>query len=258
LGRPFQLCALIMLTLDDISKYFGGLAALNEVCLKVKEGEFLGLIGPNGSGKTTLFDVISGVLKPSSGRVSFKGEDITDFYPDKICHLGIARTFQIPRPFKDLSVLENVSLGVLFGNAGQSASYSEQAAKRDAFQYMDFVGLRVDELTMPNELTAVGLRRLELARALATKPTLLLADEVISGLNQEEISEASSVLKRIKDEMGVTIIWVEHIMGALMSLVERVVVLDYGKIIAEGKPSEVSKDKKVIEAYLGEEEPDIL
>lgn len=246
-----------MLELYDISKYFGGLTALKEVSLKVEEGEFLGLIGPNGSGKTTLFNVISGVLKPSSGRVNFMGEDITGFYPDKICHLGIARTFQVPRPLKVLSVVENVLLGVLFGNSGQSTSYSEEAAKQDAFKYIDFVGLKVSELTMPDELTAVGLRRLELARALATKPTLLLADEIISGLNQEEISEASSVLERIRDEMGVTIIWVEHIMGALMSLVERVVVLDYGKIIAQGTPSEVSKDKRVIEAYLGEEEPEI-
>ena len=246
-----------MLELYDISKYFGGLTALKEVSLKVEEGEFLGLIGPNGSGKTTLFNVISGVLKPSSGRVNFMGKDITGFYPDKICHLGIARTFQVPRPLKVLSVVENVLLGVLFGNSGQSTSYSEEAAKQDAFKYIDFVGLKVSELTMPDELTAVGLRRLELARALATKPTLLLADEIISGLNQEEISEASSVLERIRDEMGVTIIWVEHIMGALMSLVERVVVLDYGKIIAQGTPSEVSKDKRVIEAYLGEEEPEI-
>ena len=248
---------LVMLNLYEISIYFGGLAALKEVSLKVERGEFLGLIGPNGSGKTTLFNVISGVLKPSSGRVSFMGKDLTGFYPDKICHLGIARTFQIPRPLKGLSVVENVLLGVVFGNSEQSTSYSEEAAKRDAFKYLDFVGLKAGGLTMPDELTASGLRRLELARALATKPALLLADEIISGLNQEEILEASSVLKRIRDEMGVTIIWVEHIMGTLMSLVERVVVLDYGKIIAEGKPSEVSKDKRVIEAYLGEGEPEI-
>jgi len=247
-----------MLNLDGIGKFFGGLAALSDISLKVEEGEFLGLIGPNGSGKTTLFNVISGVLKPSSGRISFVGEDITGLYPDKICHLGVARTFQIPRPLKGLSVVENVLLGVLFGNSGQSTHYSEETARQDAIKYIDFVGLKAGELTMPDELTAAGLRRLELARALATKPRLLLADEVISGLNQEEILEASSVLNRIRDEMGVTIIWVEHIMGTLMSLVERVVVLDYGRIIAEGKPSEVSKDKRVIGAYLGEEEPDVL
>lgn len=254
---PSLIQVLIMLSLDGIGKFFGGLAALSDISLKVEEGEFLGLIGPNGSGKTTLFNVISGVLKPSSGRVSFMGADITGLYPDKICHLGLARTFQIPRPLKDLTVVENVMLGALFGDSGRSTYHSEETAKRDAIKYIDFVGLKVGELTMPDELTAAGLRKLELARALATSPTLLLADEVISGLNQEEILEASSVLNRIRDEMGVTIIWVEHIMGALMSLVERVVVLDYGKIIAEGKPSEVSGDKRVVEAYLGEEEPEV-
>ncbi len=254
---PSLIQVLIMLSLDGIGKFFGGLAALSDISLKVEEGEFLGLIGPNGSGKTTLFNVISGVLKPSSGRVSFMGADITGLYPDKICHLGLARTFQIPRPLKNLTVVENVMLGSLFGDSGRSTYHSEETAKRDAIKYIDFVGLKVGELTMPDELTAAGLRKLELARALATSPTLLLADEVISGLNQEEILEASSVLNRIRDEMGVTIIWVEHIMGALMSLVERVVVLDYGKIIAEGKPSEVSGDKRVVEAYLGEEEPEV-
>lgn len=240
-----------MLEIDKVSKYFGGLGALKEVSLRVKEGDFIGLIGPNGSGKTTLFNVLTGVLKPTSGRITFMGHDITGLTPDRICHSGIARTFQIPIPFKTLSVVENVMAGVLFG--GSYAAYSDQEAKQEALRCMDFVGLKVDERTMPGELGVAGLRRLELARALATRPKFLLLDEVISGLNQEETEEACSILKGIKDEMGITIIWVEHIMGVLMNLVEEVFVLNFGELIAQGTPLEVSKDERVIEAYLGAE-----
>jgi len=240
-----------MLEVHAVSKYFGGLGALKEVDLRVNEGEFVGLIGPNGSGKTSLFNVLTGVLKPTSGKITFMGHDITGLIPDKICHLGIARTFQIPRPFKTMSVVENVMLGVMFG--GRYSTRSGEDARQEALRCLDNIGMKVTEATMPGELGVAGLRRLELGRALATRPKLLLLDEVISGLNAEEISEAASVLKRIKGEMGITIIWVEHIMGALMDLVERVIVLDYGEVIAEGTPSEVSRDERVIEAYLGAE-----
>lgn len=240
-----------MLEVHSVSKYFGGLGALKEVDLRVNEGEFVGLIGPNGSGKTTLFNVLTGVLKPTSGKITFMGHDITGLIPDRICHLGIARTFQIPKPFKTMSVVENVMLGVMFG--GRYSTRSGEDARQEALRCLDNIGMKVTEATMPAELGVAGLRRLELGRALATRPKLLLLDEVISGLNAEEISEAVSVLKRIKDEMGITIIWVEHIMGALMNLVERVIVLDYGEVIAEGTPSEVSRDERVIEAYLGAE-----
>ncbi|MDI6754274.1 MAG: ABC transporter ATP-binding protein [Thermodesulfobacteriota bacterium] len=240
-----------MLEVHSVSKYFGGLGALKEVDLRVNEGEFVGLIGPNGSGKTTLFNVLTGVLKPTSGKITFMGHDIIGLIPDKICHLGIARTFQIPRPFKTMSVVENVMLGVMFG--GRYSTRSGEDARQEALRCLDNIGMKVTEATMPGELGVAGLRRLELGRALATRPKLLLLDEVISGLNAEEISEATSVLKRIKDEMGITIIWVEHIMGPLMNLVERVIVLDYGEVIAEGTTSEVSRDERVIEAYLGAE-----
>ena len=233
---------------EALVKRFGGFTAVNNVSLKVDEGEIVGLIGPNGSGKSTIFNMISCALRPTSGSIRFQGKEIGGLLPNKICHMGIGRTFQIPRPIHRLSILENALVAAYFGQDGSSTrSESYEAARRA----LDMVGLPTTAGVEISTLGAAGLKKLELARALATAPKLLLADESLGGLDNSEMDQAADMLKRIRSEMGITIIWVEHIMGVLMRVVDRVMVLDHGEKISEGLPTEVAHDAKVMEVYLG-------
>ena len=239
-----------MLSVSGLAKMFGAFTAVSDVSFEVNEGEILGLIGPNGSGKSTIFNCIAGLYPPSGGSVRFEGEEIGGLTANRICHKGIARTFQIPRPFRNLSLIENVALSAHFGAAGRLARL-DCWSKAEAALHM--VGLPVDPRGRTDGLGAAALKKLELARALATGPRLLLADESLNGLDHSEMDQAADMLERIRREMGITIVWVEHIMGVLMRVVDRVVVLDHGEKIFDGKPAAAQGDKRVIEVYLGSE-----
>jgi branched-chain amino acid transport system ATP-binding protein len=232
-----------MLRVEGVTKRFGGLVAVSEVTMAVAKGSISGLIGPNGAGKTTLFTVISGFERPSAGRVLFEGEDVTGRPPERLASLGIARTFQIVQPFAGLTVRENVAVGAYLRHPGREAAFARAEA------VASLVGL--GDLDRPaSALTVAGRKRLELARALATDPKLLLLDEVLAGLNPSEIRDIVPVIRAIR-ESGVTILMIEHVMQAVMSLCEHVHVIANGRTIATGTPPEVVADPAVVEAYLG-------
>jgi len=235
-----------MLALERVTKRFGGLTAVREVSLEVGAGELLGIIGPNGAGKTTLFNVIAGAQRPEEGRVRFEGRDVTGLAPHAICRLGLTRTFQIVKPFGNLSVLDNVTIGSL------TKVPSVRAARVDAERVIDTCGLTPYARARARALP-IGLRkRLEVARALATRPRLLLLDEVMAGLNPGELAGMVALVRRLHEE-GLTLIVIEHVMAAMMRLARRIAVLHHGELIAQGPPAQVAADRRVIDAYLGEE-----
>ncbi len=237
-----------MLAVSALTKRFGGFTAVNQVSFEVRDGEILGLIGPNGSGKSTTFNLISGALAPTAGSIRFQGTEMADYPPYRVARLGIARTFQIPRPFRRLSLVENVALAIHYG---QERHPPRERAFAEAKEILALVSLSADPRARVEGLGAAGLKKLELARALATSPKLLLADESLGGLDEQEMESAASMLQRIRAQRGIAIIWVEHIMGVLMRVVDRCVVLDHGEVIAQGSPREIAHDPRVIEVYLG-------
>lgn len=237
-----------MLSVQGLTKKFGGFTAVNQVSFEVAEGEILGLIGPNGSGKSTTFNCIAGMYPPTSGSIRFQGHEIGGLKANQVCHTGIGRTYQIPRPFKNLTLLENVALSAYFG---QNGHHSRAECWRLAEQSLALVGLPVAAHLTTGGMGAAALKKLELARALATQPKLLLADESLNGLDHSEMDQAADMLQRIRHDRGITIVWVEHIMGVLMRVVDRVVVLDHGEVIFNGAPKAAQTDPRVIEVYLG-------
>jgi branched-chain amino acid transport system ATP-binding protein len=236
----------MILQADNLTKTFGGLAALKGVSFGIEEGEILGLIGPNGAGKTTLFNVISGFFRPDEGRVVFAGETVSHLKAHNLCLSGLVRTFQVVKPFGNLTALQNVMVGSFLRTA------DPDLARERALEVMDLVGLLECQDKAAKNLTTSDRKRLEVARALATRPRLLLLDEVMAGLNPTELVQMLEILKRIRDQ-GVTLLVIEHIMAVIMNISERILVLHHGEKIAEGAPKEVAGDKRVIDAYLGEE-----
>lgn len=235
-----------LLEITGVTKAFGGLLALNNVDMAVHPGEIVGLIGPNGAGKTTLFNVIAGFFLPERGTIIFQGHDVTHLKAHNICRLGIARTFQVPKPFTNLSILENMMVGACFG-AGMKIG--KESLDR-IVEILRFAGLEDKALSMADTLNLVERKKLEVSKALSTSPKLVLFDEVMAGLNPSETTEMIEFIGKLRDQ-GLTIILIEHLMKVIMTLSDRVVVLHYGEKLREGKPHEVANDPQVIEAYLG-------
>lgn len=234
-----------LLEVRNLTKRFGGLVANHRINLNINEGEIVGLIGPNGAGKTTLFNCIAGYYRPEEGSVHFMGRNITGYPPERVCKEGIARTFQLVKIFKDMTVLENVMVGAFV------RAKTTREAREHAEEVLEFVGLADKQDALAGSLTIADKKRLEMARALATKPKLLMLDEVMAGLNPSEISEAVNLILKIR-ERGITLFLVEHVMAAIMPISDRIIVLDSGEKIAEGLPQEIASNERVIKAYLGE------
>lgn len=234
-----------ILSIDGVIKTFGGLVAVNELNMEIHEGEAVGLMGPNGAGKTTVINIISGQFKPDHGMIKFNGTDISGFPQHSVCRLGISRTYQIPQPFANLTAIQNIEIAAMYGKGIGKAE-----AKAEANKIIDLVGLSDKKDVPARDLVAVTLKRLELARALATNPKLLLIDEVAAGLTETEIPHLLNILEQIRS-MGITYILIEHVMKVMMEAVDRIAVIEYGRKIAEGTPAEVMEDKNVITAYFG-------
>ena len=235
-----------MLEVHDVSKWFGGNAVLNHVDLSIQPGDVVGLIGPNGAGKTTLFNIISGFYRTKTGYVRFSDTDITRMKPEEICGMGLCRTFQITKPFSNITVTKNVMIGAL------NREKSLKKAERRALEVLEFVGLYDRRDLLGRSLTIADRKRLEIARGLATSPKLFLLDEVMAGLNPTELQGMIALIRQMT-ESGIALLIIEHIMGVIMRLSHRVIVLNHGEKIAEGEPSQIASDKEVIKAYLGEE-----
>jgi branched-chain amino acid transport system ATP-binding protein len=241
--------AALILQVEGVTKQIGGMTILSDVSLSVKKGEIVGVVGPNGAGKTTLFNIISGISRPNRGKVSFEGEDITGLTPEKVCRKGIAKTFQIAQSFPGLSARDSVMVGAIFGNRDEATMKDAAHLSEEALR---FVGFPEEKMaTFVRNLNVVELKKVQLARALASKPKLLLFDELMTGLNPTESNESVELVRKIRKQ-GVSILMIEHVMSVIMGLSDRVIVLDHGEKIAEGHPYEVINDQRVIDTYLGD------